>query len=494
MKLSQPFSLLLTALGGGLLWAFQFGRETYFWLPWIALVPTIFLIVGFDLKPKQAALWGWLSGFVVWAVSIPWIAPTLEVFGKLPSAVAWLLFGALAAYLGLYQAVFCGLGRLFFLRSPSLGLVASPSLWVVLEIVRGWMIGGFPWNLAAYAAIDSPGVRTLAPWTGPWGMSAILVLVNGLLAYGLWTRQKRVLLLVIPVMILFGAASQAKSPTGETGPRVHIIQPNTPNLVEFDAQLAWANYHRLISLSHAACDEEAALLLWPESATWPFRFPQAESLKNDLKELAQRGCPIVFNTPYQVGDQFFNSVFFYETESLNRYDKRHLVPFGEYVPLGDVISWVSTLAREAGNFAASSEVRLLPWGDEKLGTAICFEVTFPAEVAALVQQGATILVTVTNDAWYGDSWAPWQHLRAARFRAAESRRPMVRAAITGVSAAINSHGEVEQSLGVFEEGWLTATLHPNLKLTFFSRYPRLIPRLCLVIVFFSSLLCWRNKR
>ena len=135
-----------------------------------------------------------------------------------------------------------------------------------------------------------------------------------------------------------------------------------------------------------------------------------------------------------------------------RYDKRHLVPFGEYVPFRGVFGWMDKLARNAGDYRPADDMTLLPWGGEKLGMAICYEVVFPDEVAELVQAGATVLVTITNDAWYGDTSAPWQHLRAARFRAAENRRPLLRAAITGVSAFVAPDGSVRAQLGVYRAG------------------------------------------
>jgi apolipoprotein N-acyltransferase len=147
------------------------------------------------------------------------------------------------------------------------------------------------------------------------------------------------------------------------------------------------------------------------------------------------------------------------------------VPFGEYVPFESVLPFVGTLAREAGRFTAGTEPSLLPWANEQLGLAICYEVVFAAPVAEQVRAGATLLVTITNDAWYGDSSAPWQHLRAARFRAAENRRPMARAALTGVSALIDASGAVGAQMGIGERGVLRARMRGQADLSPFSRAP-----------------------
>ncbi len=137
-----------------------------------------------------------------------------------------------------------------------------------------------------------------------------------------------------------------------------------------------------------------------------------------------------------------------------RYDKRHLVPYGEHVPLADWLPFMGRVARAAGDFTPGSSLGLLPWGEERIAAAICYEIIFPGAVAQQVRAGGSLLVTVTNDAWYGDTTAPWQHFRAARFRAAENRRPVVRAALTGVSGLIDRRGAVKGRLGVGEEGVL----------------------------------------
>ena len=147
--------------------------------------------------------------------------------------------------------------------------------------------------------------------------------------------------------------------------------------------------------------------------------------------------------------------------------------------------FIGTLARNAGNFSASNDLQLLDWGADRLGVSICYEVIFPDEVAAAVRQGATILVSMTNDAWYGDSWAPWQHLRAARFRAAENRRPLLRAALTGVSAVIGADGSIDQQLEVNEEGVLRASVRSGAGLTPFTRRPWLVSGLCLLLGAFA---------
>jgi apolipoprotein N-acyltransferase len=196
-----------------------------------------------------------------------------------------------------------------------------------------------------------------------------------------------------------------------------------------------------------------------------------------------------------VGNAFYNSAFLLAPGDapVARYDKRHLVPFGEYIPFKGLFSWMDKLARNAGDFLAADRLTLLPWGGERLGMAICYEIVYPGEVAELARSGATILVTITNDAWYGDTAAPWQHFRAARFRAAENRRPLLRAAITGVSALVAPDGSVRAQLGVFKQGVIRGWVIGHTGLTPYARRPWLVPLLCTVIAVFGLYFARRRR-
>ncbi|HEY4590432.1 MAG TPA: apolipoprotein N-acyltransferase, partial [Thermoanaerobaculia bacterium] len=271
---------------------------------------------------------------------------------------------------------------------------------------------------------------------------------------------------------------------GGFGKPVRLLQPNIPNLVAYDPLRVARNYRKVLDQSIDAC-QPGSLVVWPESAAWPFEFGRDPWFDQDLRAMAERGCTVIFNSGTPVGNSFYNSAFLLSpsqpSKPIPRYDKRHLVPFGEYVPFRGVFGWMDKLARNAGEMRPADRTVLLPWGGEKIGMAICYEVVFPSEVAALVRQGATLLVTITNDAWYGDTSAPWQHFRAARFRAAESRRPLLRAAITGVSAWVDPDGSVREELGVNQEGIIRARVLGERRLTPFSHCPWLVPFLCTIL-------------
>jgi apolipoprotein N-acyltransferase len=480
------------------LWGLCFGREPFSLASWIALAPLVLLLSA----PRPGRL-GWVHGFAAWMTGLYWIAPTLQTYGGMPFALGVVLTGVLAAYLALFHAVFAWLGSWIWRRGDALRLIGLPALWVALEWLRTYLGGGFPWNLAGYAWVDVWGALPLAAWVGVYGISFLVVLAGTAAASSIQRRrwEPAVLGLLIPLTLLPLAARWSLRQDAKAihemrgfGRPVRLLQPNIANLVEFDEQAVIRNYFKLMRQSTDAC-QPGSLVIWPESAAWPFLYGRDARLDEDLESLVDRGCKVLFNSSHPVGEAFYNSAFLLSaSKEVARYDKRHLVPFGEYVPFRGVFGWMDKLARNAGEYRPADDTALLPWGSEKIGMSICYEVVFPSEVADLVQRGATLLVTITNDAWYGDTSAPWQHFRAARFRAAENRRPLLRAAITGVSAYVAPDGSVLDELGVFEEGVIRARVLGERGLTPFARLPWLVPALCSVLAAVAVYFARRRSR
>ena len=468
-----------------MLWGLCFGRAPLSVASWIALAPLLLLMS----LPHPGRL-GWLHGFTAWMTGLYWIALTLQTYGGMPLPVGVALTGVLAAYLALFHAAFAGLGALIWRRWPAARLLVLPALWVALEWLRTYLGGGFPWNLAAYAWVDVPGALPLSAWIGAYGISFLVLLTSVSVAAAVQRRrwEPAAIGLLVPLLLLPLAGrwslrqdARAIRETSGFGRSVRLLQPNIPNLVAYDRDAVIRNYRKVLDLSAAAC-QPGALVVWPESAAWPFAYNRDPLLNQDLATLTDRGCSVLFNSSSPVGDAFYNSAFLLSaSQPVVRYDKRHLVPFGEYVPFRGVFGWMDKLARNAGEFRPADQRVLLPWGGEKIGMAICYEVVFPAEVADLVTDGATLLITITNDAWYGDTSAPWQHFRAARFRAAENRRPLLRAAITGVSAYVDPDGAVRDQIGVYREGVIRARVLGERRLTPYTRRPWLVPGLCSVL-------------
>lgn len=485
---------LLLAVGGGIVWGFAFGRQGMVVTPWLALAPLPLL-----LGRRQPALLGFVWGLATWLTAIPWIVRVLHLYGELPRALAVFCLLLLAGYLSLYPALFAALGARVWRRAPGrsgilLPLLSLPALWVGLEWLRTHLFSGFPWNLAGYAWVEVPGALPLSAWVGVYGISYLVLFANTGVALAVDRRrwEPAALGMLLPLLLLAAGGRWGIGQPVYNGPApepVRIVQPNIENELRPEAETVTANYRKVLRLLEASC-EPGALVVLPESSFWPFVYARDARLKWDLRRRLEAGrCTVLFNSiqPVDGGDGeapggFYNSVYLLDPSGhRGRYDKRHLVPFGEYVPLSGVFSFLDAVARNAGGFVPGNTVTLLPWEEERLGVAVCFEIVFPADVAELVRGGATVLVTVTNDAWYGDTWAPWQHLRAARFRAAESRRPVLRAAITGVSALIASDGSLRASVDLYRESVIRGRVVGRLDLSPLSRRPWLVPLLCSVL-------------
>ena len=476
----------LWAVGGGAAWGLCHARQPAPALAAVALVPLLLIAGG-----ERPGRFGWLHGIAAWCAAVPWIVPTVTTFGQLPGWLGGLALLGLAAMYGAYHGLFALAGARLWRRGDPWSLAGLAALWVALEAVRAHTpLDGFPWNLAAYAWTDLPGALPLASWIGAFGVSALVLAPNLGIARALVRRDWRpaAIGLLVPAIVLPVAARFVRPPTIANEARVHditVVQPNTPNRPWFDAEANEADYRRLLRLTDEVC-APGRLVVWPESAAWPRDWQEDAALRADLAARAARGCPILLNSPHAAGAEVFNSVLLVagadaDGSEPQRTDKRHLVPFGEFVPWRKTFPFLGKIARAIGDFSPAERIALLDWEGERLGVAVCFEVIFPGETAALVRAGATLLVTVTNDAWYGDTAAPEQHLRAARFRAAENRRWLVRAAVTGISAVVRPDGALAGRLGVEEEGTIVSAVVGRDDRSPYTRAPWLVPALAALL-------------
>lgn len=297
------------------------------------------------------------------------------------------------------------------------------------------------------------------------------------------------------------ATDDVRSPASTTARPVRVVQPNVPILR--DGAEFVRSYRRLLELSE--CPAPGVLVVWPESAAFPYLWERHENFQNDVRSIVSAGCDLLFNSSIAVetegGPGFTNAAlvasWVVDGDGLNgrvdvqRYDKMHLVPYGEYVPLKNALPFVRQLARSVGEFEPGTELRLPTWREVDLGVSICFEIVFPYEVAERARSGADLLVVITNDAWFGRSAAPAQHLVSARMRAAESRRPLVFAATTGVSAVVDERGRVLSRLPLEEHGTLDLILRGRsevidpdraLDLSLYSRAPWAVDLLAAFLV------------
>ncbi len=491
IQVSLPF---LTAL---LLYLASPGPGLAF-LAWIALVPLF--IFCLKTPPGKAALWGLGSGTLYHLVLVYWVTISMETYGGLTPLVSWPALLLLALYMALYFGLFC------FLVSASKGRVAllwfSPLLWVSLDYVRGFLLTGFPWMDLGYSQFKYPLLIQAADLTGHHGITFILVLTNALVAQFFinrqWFRQNKkqlaaALLVLLATLSYSGLRFLQVSKNLATSPalKVAVIQANIDQALKWQKGYKKISLQRHIDLTRQTREEsEAALVIWPETALafYPSHDPLMAEVTKEIVQ-ATAAFHLLTGAPYVTGqDQhydYYNSALLLKPEGGTEiYFKQHLVPFGEYIPLRSILPIPRPIVESLGDFSAGTSGAPLDMGIAKIGVLICIEAIYPDLARRETALGATLLTNITNDAWFGASSAPVQHLAMAIFRTVENRRSMARAANTGISALILPTGVVHQQTGLFHQGHLSASLPLLSTTTFFTRLGFAFPILALLATLF----------
>jgi apolipoprotein N-acyltransferase len=465
-------------------------------LAWIGLVPLLLAIRG--RSPLRAFGLGWITGTVFYLATCYWIVYTIGHYTALPRPVAAGVLFLMASTLGCYHGAFA-LGVAWFERRRLPSIWLAPALWVTLEWLRGWFFIGFPWAALGYSQYRFHDLVQMAEVTGVYGVSAVLVLFNMvvaavLLARGQGARRNlpalATLTLLLVVLLGFGrwrvAELNALPAAGHL--RVGLVQGNVEQDKKWDPAFQDETMRRYRELTLAAAHEHPALIVWPETAA-PFFFQEAGPRRDEILALAREaGVPIVFGSPAfrQTASgrlQQLNRVYLVDASGreVDTYDKMQLVPFGEYVPFAGVLFFVSQVVTAVGQLGAGIVPTVFQIPESRFGALICYEGIFPALTRRFVDGGAQFLVNVTNDAWYGNTSAPYQHLAQAAFRTVENRVPMVRAANTGISAIIDADGQIRWESPLFEMLWHVDEIRWTGVGTFYTRYGDVFVWLCVLV-------------
>ncbi|MBP2679067.1 MAG: lnt [Deltaproteobacteria bacterium] len=501
MSRPGPAALLLT--GALFVLSYALGTPGYDvpGLPFVCLAPFLALAVS-ARSARQAALRGWIAGT---AGSVPlyyWIAYTIAVQGRLGWALGALAAFLVSAYIGAYFSAAAAAARHLESRFGERGLWLFPFVWTAAEMARSYLFSGFPWMLLGYTLAGSATLRQAADLAGVHGLSFLLAL-SGVSAYlagrSLCDRlpAKAAITLipgfaVILFLVLYGR-SGSPIPAGPAGllpeVKVAIAQGGIDQSVKWnpDNQLATLGIYG--ELTRTAREAGAQVVVWPETAA-PFFYGWEAGLSRTVEGIAvSGGIPILFGAPWYdpSGGGFYNSVFQMDARGvvLGRYDKRHLVPFGEYVPLRSVLFFLEKLTPGGGDFSTGTSPALFRVHGQQVAASICYEALFPSLIREGVLGGATLLVNVTNDAWFGDTVAPHQHLAMARMRCVEFRRPMMRAANSGISAVIEADGGIAASLGLFRRGVLVAAVRPATGETVYAKTGEIFGISCSILTFLA---------
>ncbi len=458
----------------------SFPGVSWFWLAWLALVPLLISLEGLSYRESFVA--GWLMGIVHFTSLLYWVYYVLNHYGKLPVPLGVMTLLLLTSYLSLFPASSCVLYKLLnkkWFFPPSLAL---PVAWVAGEYARGHLLTGFPWGLMGYTQIPwHPLVQSMDIF-GVLGTSFLIAFSNGAL-YSLLKHgfRRNVVPEIVLLAVLFsanyfyglerlhyidGVSAASKSI------KVGIIQGNIPQDRKWDRKFQNATILKYSRLTKKAIETgNPRLVVWPETAV-PFYFGVNIDMSLKVLKIAKRyDIYLIFGSP---GLEYKNSEPHYYNWALlasprgritGVYAKEHLVPFGEYVPLKKLLFFVNRLAEGVGDFTAGKKKqRLFEVDGKKIGTLICYEVIFPELALSKRRLGSNMLVNISNDAWFGNTGAPYQHLEMAQARAIETRLPLVRCTNTGISAFINAEGKIVGIIPLGKTGFIVKSVKmPALK-------------------------------
>jgi len=487
---------LLLAASSGILLALAFPAPDLHHLAWIALLPLFLAIRGQSIRN---GFWlGGLAGILYFIGTVYWVTNSVYFYGGIPIVPASLITLLLCAYLALYPAVFGAAAVHIRKNHPSLFFIAAPALWTAIELARTYVFSGFPWSLLGYTQYRTLPIVQIADITGVYGVSFLIVMVNAALAEFITDKKRYPGLIIALAVILFvlGYGSmKLRQPEQRAGMKISVVQGNIEQDKKWHPAFQGETMAVYKRLTREALKEQPDLVIWPETAT-PFYFsgvaPADQALTADLVAFVkQNRVPLLFGSPtYEVKLNRRivgrNSAFLLSADGQVEatYHKIHLVPFGEYVPLKNVLFFVERMVQAIGDFQAGDDyaVMRIPYGHTvtKLSTVICYEIIFPDLVRRFVDNGAEIITTVTNDAWFGKTSAPYQHFSMAVFRAVENRVPVARAANTGISGFIDAQGHILGASGIFTQAHLTRTVVPGAERTFYTRFGDLFSYACVL--------------
>jgi apolipoprotein N-acyltransferase len=513
----------LRAAASGLLLALSFPKFGHPALGWIALAPLLVALADESRGSIQesglrgALALGLLTGIIYFTGTLYWITRVMVVYGGLPLWIAVPINVALVAYLALFPAVFAVIVRRLVIAHGPAALMTAPIVWVATELARTHLLTGFPWVLLGYSQASVLPIAQLASLFGIYAVSMLVAAVSAAVALvvvergiggparsgadrhgptraeldAAWTWRPVsagfmaagiVFVGVIGVGV-WGGRRAARSEWTHSGDpvRVGLIQGNVDQAEKWNTVRAAAIFEDYIGKSRQAIREGADFILWPESST-PFMFEEEPAGADRIRTLARQArVPILFGSDQiewraagsrRIPDKYFNSAFLVRADGTTAgvYRKMHLVPFGEYVPLQRLLFFAAPLTEEVGTFSPGLNAELLPFAGHLLSVAICYEIVYPALVRQFVLGGSELLTTITNDAWFGTTSAPYQHFEQASMRAIEEGRYLVRSANTGISGIVDPYGRVVQRTDIFQPAVLVGEARFLRTSTFYARH------------------------
>lgn len=472
--------IILSVLSG-LMMILVFPKADQGWLAWVAMVPMLLALREADWR--KGLVIGFITGLVHNLGLMYWTVITMNVYGNLPMYQCVAVLILLAACMALYFAVF-GLVLVRINPRPWQLPFLAPAVWVATELLRAVLFTGFPWELLGYSQYDHIWLVQWADLFGVYGLSGLIVMVNSVVvlallhwldkpwrdnavSFGLMKWAGITALAIMVMVTLYGilrvhGVEKAMAEADHAG--VAVIQGNINQAQKWDPSFQLLTTVKYKDLSLKAAEENPDLIVWPETAT-PFYFLlDALLTRMVLEGIKDAGTDFIIGSPLAVpnpggkGYTYRNTAYLMSAEGkvLGQYDKVRLVPFGEYVPLKHWLPFIKKMVAQVGDFKPGQRGTTLPWKTHPIGMQICYEVIFPGLVRAMVDNGAQLLVNITNDAWFDRTSAAYQHFSMAVLRSVENRRALVRAANTGISGFIDPTGRVTATTDLFVDAAIVA--------------------------------------
>ncbi len=431
--------------------------------------PLILLILLQGKSPKRAFVIAYSWSFGQFATGISWVHISIDNFGGMPKVASLFLMFLLVAYLATYTGLFAAaLNRYFPKVSKTRFLIVAPALWLVSDWLRGWVMTGFPWLWLGYSQIDTP-LASYAPIGGVELLTLLVVISASASAYAILT--KRWSLILIPAVIYaFGFGIRGLewvTPKPEETTDVVLIQGNIDQASKWKPSNRWPTIMKYMDTTRANWD--ADIIIWPEAAIPAFEIELPSFLRNVDSAAKMNNSAVLTGVVNQSEDkQFYNSIlplgvtpygdYSYDLEE--RYHKHHLLPFGEFVPFEDILRPLApffNLPMSSFSRGAYIQPNIVANG-RHLAPALCYEIIFNEQLRQNITDETDYILTLSNDAWFGDSIGPHQHMEIARMRALEFGKPLIRSTNNGVTAVTDYKGNITHKLPQFEFGVLKATM------------------------------------
>jgi apolipoprotein N-acyltransferase len=466
------YTRLLLALASGAFLALAFPNYNLPLLAWGAV--SLLILASYKARPAVAPLYGFLHGMVFYPMCLPWIATVMQQYGNVDPLLSAGILGLVGIAGGILAALFSWGVALISRRGLKVTCIAAPFLWVAVEFLRGHLpIFAFPWNLLGYAASDSLALLQLTAVTGIWGLSLLIAAFNALLAYAILSGRHRAwqaVLISAALLILIAVGGSYLVPSAQPRFTAHLVQTNFPQSEDYPSN--WDALHggdldELAQIGVEAAKREPGVIIWPEAPA-PLSLQDTVFQQRAARMAQDAGVPVILGVADwkreapNTWNATNSAVMLAATGArIFTYDKIHLVPFGEYVPLRNWLTFAGKLTADIGDFTPGTqyEVGELPGTgspDNKFSTFICYEAIFPGATRKFTDNGADLLINMSNDGWFGRSAAPAQHVMMARVRAVENRRWLLRATNNGFTVDVDPYGRLVAQLPTDIRGELDA--------------------------------------